>query len=64
MAEVLVSGIAEPVSLPMAVIIKSCPVLPGTTESGRKEKAMGGQWDTVGPGAAAAVFCVAEEGEV
>lgn len=44
MAEVLVSGIAEPVSLPMAVIIKSCPVLPGTTESGRKEKAMGGQW--------------------
>lgn len=64
MAEVLVSGIAEPVSLPMAVIIKSCPVLPGTTESGRKEKAMGGQWDTAGPGAAAAVFCLAEEGEV
>lgn len=64
MAEVLVSGIAEPVSLPMAVIIKCCPVLPGTTESGRKERAMGGQWDTVGPGTAAAVSCLAEEGEV
>lgn len=64
MAEVLVSKIVEPVSLPMAVIIKCCPVFAGTTESGRKERAMGGQGDTVRPGAAAAVSCLAEEGEV
>lgn len=61
MAEMLVSKITELVSLPMAVIIKYCPVLAGTTQSqaGRKE-----QWDTVGPGTAAAVSCLAEEGEV